>query len=159
MPTKCPIVSNAKTYPIQTASRITEIGFKKKMVMLWILLLYAEKKWLISCVDLYKECRLSYCIDHFITTEAYHSPCTFNPSNYTEKTFIKETFSFLATLRHMVFLCQGSDQSRNFDLHHSCSNTGSFKPLCWAMDGNCLNLLPGMQRPHRFHCTTAGTPK
>ena len=51
-------------------------------------------------------------------------------------------FSFLATLRHMEFAGQGSDPS------HSCDLWGQeVKPYVLAL-----------QRRHRSHCATAGTP-
>ena len=43
-------------------------------------------------------------------------------------------FSFLATLKHMEFLDQGSDLSHSCDLYHRCGNTRFFNPLCWVGD-------------------------
>ena len=46
-------------------------------------------------------------------------------------------FFFCATMQHMEFLGQGSDQTHSCELHHSYGNTGSFNPLCWARDWTC----------------------
>ena len=47
-------------------------------------------------------------------------------------------FFFLTAPQHMEFPGQGSDPSRNCDLCHSCSNTGSLlNPLCQAGDRTC----------------------
>ena len=58
-------------------------------------------------------------------------------------------FLFLPTQWHMEFLGQGSDP------HCSCSNAGSFNPLCWTRDRTCIQVL---QRHCRSCCATAGTP-
>ena len=50
---------------------------------------------------------------------------------------------------------QGSDLSHSRNLHHSCGNTRSFNPLCWAGDRACVLVL---QRNHCSLCTTARTP-
>ena len=49
-------------------------------------------------------------------------------------------FPFLAVLRHMEFLGQGSDPSCSCELLCSCGKLGSFNPLCWA---GGWNLHPG----------------
>lgn len=48
---------------------------------------------------------------------------------------------------HMAFPGQGSNQS--WDLCCSCSDTRSFKPLCWARD---RTYVPALQRSHRCYC-------
>ena len=40
-------------------------------------------------------------------------------------------------------------------LCHSCGNSRSFNPLCWARDQTCVLVL---QRCHQLRCATAGTP-
>lgn len=50
-------------------------------------------------------------------------------------------FSFLAALRQMEFLGQGSDPSHSFDLHCSCGNTRTFNPLFWEGSGTCVLAL------------------
>ena len=62
-------------------------------------------------------------------------------------------FLFLAALGHREFLGQGWNLSHSCDLYHSCSNAGSFYPLCQALDQTCVLAL---QRCCQSHCTTAG---
>lgn len=38
---------------------------------------------------------------------------------------------------------------------HSGGNATSFHPLCWAREQTCISAL---QRPHRSHSATVGTP-
>lgn len=49
----------------------------------------------------------------------------------------------------------GSDPSHSFDLCHSCCNTRSFKPLCWAMD---WTFILALQKHYWYHRATVRTP-
>ena len=51
------------------------------------------------------------------------------------------------------FLGQGLNLSCNCDLCCSCSNAGSFNPLCQARDQICRNNVRSL-----IHCTTMETP-
>ena len=62
-------------------------------------------------------------------------------------------FSFLATLRYVEFMGQGSDPSRGHDLSHSYSNAGSLTH--WAQAGD-QTFVPAFSIPSL--CTTAETP-
>ena len=57
------------------------------------------------------------------------------------------------------FLGQGLNPSRSHDLCHSCDNTGSFNPLCWAGDQTRTSAA-NWAAAVRFltHCAMAGTP-
>ena len=54
---------------------------------------------------------------------------------------------------------QGLNLSCTCDLHHSCSNAGSFNPLLWARAPNHTSAVIGAAEV-RFltHCATAGIP-
>ena len=65
-------------------------------------------------------------------------------------------FPLLATPQHMEFPGQGSDPSQSCNVCHSCSNTGSFNPLCQAGYWTCILVL---LRYHRSCCATDGTPR
>ena len=64
-------------------------------------------------------------------------------------------FSFLAALWHMEFLGQGSNLSWSCDLYHSCGNARSLTH-CAGPGIEPMSLL--LQRHHRSHCATVGTP-
>ena len=57
------------------------------------------------------------------------------------------------------FLGQGSNLRHSCKLSHSCSNSGSFNPLCWAGDQIHTSVLTQVAIVGFLtHCTTAGTP-
>ena len=64
-------------------------------------------------------------------------------------------FSCLATLWHVEFWGRGPHLSHSCDLCHSCSNAGSFNPLCWAGEPTCALVL---QKCCGSFCPTAGPP-
>ena len=64
-------------------------------------------------------------------------------------------FFFLATLWHMEFLGQGSDQSCSCDLCHIYGSVGSLTHCVAARDQTCILEL---HRRCQACCPTAGTP-
>ena len=64
-------------------------------------------------------------------------------------------FFFFGHPQHVEFPVQRSDPSCSCDLRYSCSNAGSFNPLCLAGDQTCALVL---QRCCRSHSAAVGTP-
>ena len=58
---------------------------------------------------------------------------------------------FLAALRHVEFLGQGSDPSHRCGLHCSCGRAGTFDSLCWAWDRTCILALQRCYRQSQGH--------
>ena len=117
-------------------------------------------------VDFWDVCYFPIIFWDLLLNKALTQTCTYFPSSFgsfpygvsaSQKLFLKFIyFPFLAASRHMEFPGQGSDLSCSCNLLHSCGNTRSFKPLCWAEGITSVLVL---QKCCRSRYTTAGTPR
>ena len=109
-------------------------------------------KYLIPIPTLSGRCTINISIFFFLWSSFFKKSISFiyTRNEHLETNFF---FSFLASLRHVKFLGQGSDLSHSCNICCcSCSKAESL------IAGVGPNLCPVLQRCHVSLCATAGTP-